>query len=365
MPKILTINFPKRLAALVVALILVLGNLLPVTVFAANLTSRSLALSTSAGNTAATWTFTFNGGSAAVLKGIAFQICDAASGACNTPGSWANTGVTLTTLKYNGTSQAGWTLDNAGAGGAQFLGIKNDTASNTSSDPIQVVFSTVTNPNTTNATFYVRINTFTGNTFTTGLDAGVVAASTSQQISLTGTMDESLVFCTGTSITGQNCGTVSGSSVGFGTFSTTSAKTGTSVMAASTNGSSGYAITVNGTTLTCGSCGGSPTVAAMGAQSTNGSATISSTGSAQFGMNLRANSTPSVGSDKSGSGSGAYGTNYGTVDNFRFFTGDTVASAAGSSNANAYTASYVVNVPGSQQAGTYTTTLTYICTAIF
>src|SRR5581483_9247393 len=131
----------------------------------------------------------------------------------------------------------GWALDNAGAGGAQFLGIKNNSASNSSANPIVVTFNSVTNPNTTNATFYVRILTFTGNDFTTQQDSGVVAASTSQQITLTGTMDESLVFCTGTSITGQNCATVSGSSVSLGTVSTTAAKTGTSVMAASTNGS--------------------------------------------------------------------------------------------------------------------------------
>lgn len=360
-----SINFTKRFVALTLALTILLGNLLTVHVFAGNLTSRSLALSTSAGNTAATWTFTFNEASSNVLKGIAFQVCDSASGTCNTPGSWSNTGATFSTLTYNGSNQTGWAIDNAGAGGAQFLGIKNNSASNSGANPVIVTFNTVTNPNTTNATFYVRISTFTGNNFTTGADTGVVAASTSQQITLTGTMDESLVFCTGTSITGQNCATVAGSSVGFGTFSSTSTRTGTSVFAASTNGSSGYTVTLNGTTLTCGACGGSPTIAAMGTQTANGAATTSTIGSAQFGVNFRANATPSVGVDKSGSGTAGYGTNYGTVDNFRHFTGDTVASAGGSTNANTFTASYIVNVPGSQQAGTYTTTLTYICTAIF
>lgn len=363
--KLMTLNYSKRLVAFAIAILIVLVNLAPMKVFAAELTSRSLALSTSAGNTAATWTFTFSGASSTILKGISFQICDAASGTCNTPGSWANTGAAYSTLTYNGSSQSGWALDNAGAGGAQFLGIKNNAASNTSSNPIVATFTTVTNPNTTNASFYVRINTYSGNNYTTAVDSGVVAASTSQQITLTGTMDESLVFCTGASITGQNCGSVAGSSVNFGTFSSTSTRTGTSVFAASTNGSSGYTVTLNGTTLTCGACSGSPTISAMGSQSANGSPATSSIGSSQFGVNFRANATPSVGTDKTGSGTANYGTNYGTVDNFRHFTGDTVASATGATNANTFTASYIVNVPGSQQAGTYTTTLTYICTAIF
>ncbi len=349
----------KRSSMVVVAVLLVLSLIIPVKVSAAQLTSRKLTLGSSAGNTSTSWTFTFSGASATVLKGISFQICDAASGTCNTPGSWSNSGATYSSLTYNGSSQSGWTLDNSTAGGAQFLGIKNNSASNSSANPIVATFSTVTNPNTTNATFYVRINTFSGNDFTTGVDSGVVAASTAQQISLSTTVDESLVFCVGTSITGTNCGTISGSSVGFGTSTPTSTTSGTSVMAASTNGASGYSITANGSTLTCGSCAGSPTISALSSQ------TASSQGTSQFGFNLRDNATPNVGTDPSGTGSGTYTGNYGTADQYRFVTGDSVASAAAATNANTFTSAYIVNIPGSQAAGTYTTTLTYICTATF
>ncbi len=344
----------------IIAVISILTALIyPAATYAASLTSRSLLLGTSAGNTSTTWTFTFSGASATVLKGMAFQVCDAPSGTCNTPGSWANTGATFSSLTYNGSSQSGWTLDNSGAGGAQYLGIKNNSASNSSANPIVVTFNTVTNPNTTNASFYVRVSTFSGNTFTTPVDSGVVAASTAQQITLTGTVDESLVFCAGTSITGTNCGTISGNQVSFGTFSPSSTTSGTSVMAASTNGVSGYNITVSGSTLTCGTCAGTPTIAALASQ------TAATTGSPQFGLNLRSNSTPSVGSDPSGSGSGTYTGNYGTANQYRFVSGDAVASAAGASNANTFTCSYIVNIPGSQAAGAYTATLTYVATAIF
>ncbi len=354
------LNLRSKLSYKAAAILLILASFAPLflpqsALAAGQLTSRKLDLSTSAGNTSATWTFTFSVTEATALNGITFQVCDAASGTCNIPGSWTNAGSSFSSLTYNGSSQGSWALDNA----AGYLRIKNNASVTSVTSPVVVTFNTVTNPNTTNATFFVRILTYSGDDYTSQVDNGVVAASTSQVISLTGTMDESLVFCTGTSITGTNCGTISGSSVGFGTFSSTSTKSGTSVMAASTNGIGGYSITVNGGTLTCSGCAGTPTIAALSSQ------TASSIGAAQFGLNLRDNATPNVGVDPSGSGSGSYSGNYGTADQYRFVSGDSVASAAGATNANAFTVSYIVNVPGSQAAGAYSAAMTYICTATF
>jgi len=337
------------------ALSLFVTFLMPGSVFADQLTSRKLTLGSSAGNTSTTWAFTFTPSATTALNGITFQVCDAPSGTCNTPGSWSNSGSAFSTLTYNGSSQSSWALDNA----AGYLRIKNNSSVATANGPIVATFNTVTNPNTTNATFYVRIATYTGDDYTGALDTGVVAASTSQQLSLTGSMDESLVFCVGTSITGTNCGTVSGSSINFGSFSASATSSATSVMAASTNGGSGYSITVNGSTLTCSACSGSPTIAALASQ------TAASTGSAQFGLNLKDNATPNVGAEVSGSGSATATANYGTADQYRFVSGDSVASYNGATNANTFTSSYIVNVPGNQAAGTYSTTLTYIATATF
>lgn len=116
---------------------------------------------------------------------------------------------------------------------------------------------------------------------------------------------------------------------------------------------------MNGSTLTCSSCAGSPTVSALGSQA------ASSIGTSQFGANLRDNATPNVGSDPSGTGTGTYTASYGTADQYRFASGDSVASATGASNANTFTVSYIVNIPGSQAAGTYTSTMTFIATATF
>ncbi len=353
-------NLQKRTVVLASAFLLVFASLVaifsPAQVSAAQITSRKLTLSTSSAASSSattTYTFDFTTATTATFQSFQAQICTTASGSCTTPTGFLNSSSTFTSTTLSGT----WSVSTATAGSIRASA--TGASSTTAPAAKQIVFGNVQNPTTTNQTFFARMTLFSDAAWTTAVDTGVVAASTATQITLSGTMDESLVFCTGTSITGQNCGTVAGSAVNFGTFSTSSTSSGTSVMAASTNGVSGYSITINGTTLTCGSCSGSPTIAALASQ------TASSTGTAQFGTNLRVNTTPSVGADPTGTGSGTYTANYGTANQFRFVTGDSVASASGATNANTFTVSYIVNVPGSQAAGTYTATMTYICTATF
>jgi hypothetical protein len=199
--------------------------------------------------------------------------------------------------------------------------------------------------------------------------AAQICDATATQIQLSGTMDETLVFCTGGTITGTNCGTATSGSVAFGTnFSSTATSTATSHMVAATNAAGGYVVAVSGSTLTCSGCSGTPNIAAL----TAGGA--SSTGSAQFGLNVVSNATPSVGAAVSPSSNGSnlrgQGLNgYGTADSFKFNSGDTIANSGnaslGPTDAQNYTVSYIANVPASQAAGAYTSTLTYICTATF
>jgi hypothetical protein len=351
----------RQFTSLLLVSLLTLVSLLvvnPSAVQAAQITNRKFTLSDSAG-AAASVSYTFNSSAlpttATAVQSLDAQVCDAASGTCNPVSGFTSGSSTLASQPSGLGCASGWTNSTASTGKLRITA----TCASTPSGAVTVQWNGVHNPTAVNTTFYLRVTTYSDTAWTTPLDTGVVAASTSQAISLSGTMDESLVFCTGTSITGTNCGTVAGTSVAFGTFSSTSTKSGTSVMAASTNGVSGYSITINGSTLTCGTCSGTPTIAALSSQ------TASSIGSAQFGANLKANTTPSVGANVSGSGSGTATANYGTADQFRFVTGDSVASAAAATNANTFTASYIVNVPGSQAAGTYTATMTYICTATF
>jgi hypothetical protein len=218
-----------------------------------------------------------------------------------------------------------------------------------------VTFSGVTNPSATNSTFFIRMTTYSDATWTTPIDTGVVAASTATQIQVSLSVDETLTFCTGTSITGTNCGTAAGNTVSLGIGSTTGTSTGTSILAASTNGSSGYTISVSGATLTSGS----NTVTALSSNA------ASSVGTKQFGLNLVANATPSVGAARTGTGTATAAANYNTADSFRYATGETIASISGATNANTFTVSYIANIDGSTPSGIYQTTLTYVATPNF
>lgn len=333
---------------------LTLSWLSPMTAEAAQITSRKVTLSTSSPAASAattTYTLNFTVPSATVVKSFSATACDAASGSCVTPTGFSVASSAISQPTNLGDA-SGWTVSTATAGSLR-LSKSGNVAAPTGAQT--VVFSNVQNPTTANTTFYLRLTTYSDATWTTPIDTGVVAASTSNLIQLTGVMDESLVFCTGTSITGTNCATATGTSVDFGTFSSTATRSGTSVMAASTNGQAGYAITVNGATLTSGA----NTISALG------SPTASSIGSSQFGLNIRDNATPNVGAEPSGASGTSYGSGYGTADSYKFVTGDSVISRANQGDATAFTVSYIVNVPGSQPAGTYTATMTYICTATF
>jgi len=350
----------------------------PNQVSAAQITSRSLTLQAGATDGGSmpggvvNHVFAFTVGTTASIGSIQFLYCTLAAGACVTP-----TGLDTTATSGSGSGigtqsgATGFTMVNT-TNGAPYL--SRTAASITSGTALSYQLTSITNPSTPNETFYVRISTF-ASTDTTGpaTDTGNVAASTATQIVLTGTMPESLVFCTGatvgTTIGVPDCSTATPGTVSFNQlFSPTDTATASSQMAASTNAGSGYVITVNGPTLTSGS----NTVTAMPA-TTSGVHGIS-----QFGLNLKLNttatSTTPVGAEVSPAANGTNYrgeaiTNYNTVDNFRFVPGNTVADSAnggaGGSDAQIFTVSYIVNVPGSQPAGTYTTTLTYICTPTF
>lgn len=316
---------------------------------------RSVALSTSVGDASGvTYTLTTSAlPTTTAVKSAEIKFCTTVSGACTTPAGFLSTGSTLASQPTGLGAASGWTVNAATAGSLRILNASNATAS---SGAVSIVWNGVHNPTATNTTFYGVITTYSDAAWTTAIDTGTVALSTSAQIQVALTVGEALTFCAGTSITGQNCGTIAGSQVNLGSASTSVTATGTSVMAASTNGNTGYSITVNGATLTSGS----NTITALA------SGGASSTGAKQFGLNVAAaNTTPAVGAAITGTGTGIAGTNYGTNNNFRFLTGETVATASGPTNANTFTVGYIANIDGLTPAGAYTSNLTYIATSNF
>jgi hypothetical protein len=309
---------------------------------AAQITSRKLTLTSSVASAVTTYTFSFvlptTGTNILSAEAV---ICTTASGSCTTPGGFSVTGSTLPSQPTNLGDASGWTVNTATAGSLRLVKAGNASGP---SGTTTITWGNVTNPSATNATFFARITTYSAAGWTGAIDTGTVAASTAGQITVTASVDEALTF------------TLSTATVALGTITSGSTTgSGSNTMTASTNGQSGYTVTVNGVTLTSGS----NTIAALAVQ------TASNQANSQFGINLVSNTTPSIGSNVSGGGSGTATANYGTTNQYRFVTGDSVASAAAATNSNTFTVSYVANVSASQAAGAYSTALTYIATAQF
>lgn len=291
--------------------------------------------------------------SSTAIKSMEIKFCTSLSGGCIKPAGFANNSSTLASQPSGLGAASGWTVSAVTDGSLRIVNAANVTAP---SGLVSVVWNGVHNPTNANETFYGTITTFSNSDWTGALDTGSVAMSTSSLIQVALSVGETLTFCSGITITGQNCGTISGNQVNMGNGSPSATATGTSVMAASTNGSTGYTITVSGETLKSGSN-------EITALATGGS---SLTNNRQFGINLASNNTtPVVGAATSGGGSGAAESNYGTNNTFRFASGEAVASAAGPTNANTFTVGYIANIDGTTPAGNYTTNLTYTATANF
>lgn len=355
-------NFKKYLARVVSAFsifTLLLASVPVSPVNAAQLTSRKVTISSSAVSAAnTTYTFNFTPVASTAIKSVNIDFCTTASGSCNpvTP-TGVPAGLTTTGAAISGTPSG---LGTGGTWTGTFttngrLRISNASSAGTAG-AATIAFTGITNPSTTNTSYFMRVTTYSDAAYTTPIDTGTVATSTANQITVSASVDETLTFCTGVSgITTSSCTGATGTSANLGSLSTSTTGSGTSQMGVAANSNSGYAITVAGTTLTSGS----NTITGMS------SATTSAQGTEQFGMNLVANATPSVGQAPDGAGTATAATGYATANNFKFTSGDTVASAAGADDFRRFTVSYIANIANATEPGSYSTALTYVCTAMY
>jgi hypothetical protein len=384
-------NIFSVFAVFVIALALTLQAFFVPSVSAAQITARKLTLQAGAsdggsmpgGTVNHLFEFTLP---TAGIRSIKFEYCTTAANSLALPNCVAPTGVNV------GSGTLGQELGHTGFSFTNMTGTTDTNdfyltrATGTSGTNVAVTYriDSIVNPST-EGTFFVRISTYaSGDTTGGSVDTGTVAASTSEQIILSGTMPESLIFCTGAFIDKTagvpDCSTATSGAISFNQlFSPTDTASAVSKMAASTNAGVGYAVTVNGPTLTSGS----NTIAGLATPN------ASVKGVAQFGLNLRANTvaaapgfpgtgpTASADIDLTSNGTSLKGqatADYNTADTFKFVSGNVIANSAfdgsanttlGPTDAQIYTISYIANVPGSQPAGTYTSTLTYICTPTF
>lgn len=144
----------------------------------------------------------------------------------------------------------------------------------------------------------------------------------------------------------------------FGTFSPTTAATTTATFSVSNYTSYGYVVHTTGTPPQ----NGSYTIPALTTETT------SQVGTKQFGINLVANTSPtSVGAnpDHGQFGVGSAATNYSTPNQYRFVSGEAIATAPSSSGVTTYTITYLVNVDNLTVSGQYTTNQTIVVTGTY
>lgn len=340
----------KNIIAKVLIAVLSL-NLVPQFVWAGEITDRSVTISSSAaGESGVNHSFNISVPSSTAIQSFSAKACTTASDSCTTPSGFDAGSASLLSQPTGFGDSSGWSADTSDPGSIRMQNSTNMTSPGPSQS---VTFDGVTNPSDTNTTYFLRITTYSDDSYTNEIDNGVVTASTAEQVHLTSYVPPILTLCVGVSIP-TDCSSAKGNSIDLGKFSPGSTSSGTSQMRASTNAINGYVITVNGSTLSSGS----NTIDRLATP------TASRIGVSQFGMNLRDNVNPDVGSDPTSSGGGTTA-DYNTVDEFTFNDGDVIAKTAGPTNFNTYTSSYITNIESQQAAGNYTTTLTYIITATF
>ena len=312
------------------------------------LTDRSITIGTPVASATTSHTFNFNFANPVDVGSIQFQYCTSPLEGvpCTAP---------------NGLNAAGAAL--AAQTGATGFGLLSATANNliitraptvSASGMAMMEFTNIVDPSDIGP-FYVRISTYTTQDATGTEDAyGAVVSSITQGVSITTQVPPTLEFCVGITIPGD-CSTATDNLVELGYLNSSTASAGSSQMEVATNAANGASITAQGTTMTSGN----NEITALTVP------TVSAPGNSQFGINLRANANPAIGSDPTGPGVMQPSPNYNHANEFMFQDGDVLATTTGTTDVRTFTVSYLVNVNPDQAPGVYNTTITYICTATF
>jgi hypothetical protein len=148
---------------------------------------------------------------------------------------------------------------------------------------------------------------------------------------------------------------VNTSSIAFGVLSTSVAATATSTFSVINYTSYGYIVQTIGTPPS----NGAYTLTAMSSQA------ASSPGTEQYGINLKANTSPTTfGSNPSG-GFGIAASGYDTANQYKYVNGDVIASAPKSSGQTDFTISYIVNAKTTTAGGQYVGNQVLVCTGTY
>lgn len=316
------------------------------------LLDRSLQVFDPRANAVTSHTFAFFIQSNNLVGSMAFEYCannPFFDDVCVVP-----TGLNLQSASLDSeTGETGFTVDALNTTANRLVITRPPTVTNFG--PSQFVFGNVVNPTGINQTVYVRI-TLHGSTDASGprTDQGAVVFVVSRALDTRAYVPPHLTFCAGITVA-LDCSSATGFYINLGELSKNSANTGTSQYAAATNDLSGYTVSLYGVTMTSGT----KTIPALASPS------ASMPGTSQFGVNLRDNNVPDVGTEPTGPGTASLASGYAVPNSFKFTSGDILSSANLPTDFNRVTISYLVNASPAQPPGIYNATFTFVAVATF
>lgn len=213
-------SLSRRAQYLLIAAIFSMASLMPIvlqrTASAATLSSRGVSISTSQPDAdGVSYLFSFTTQSSTPIQSLVFQFCETPLGTCVLPGgatapdkidvsqvtanAGAFTGTNATAFAdYTGLDAGGCTEADGGSGVAtMFCATRTQTLSETAGAKTFNILniSNPTIPSGNNEEVYVRITTYSDTAFATAVDDGTVAAAIVNQLTVTGRVQERLVFC--------------------------------------------------------------------------------------------------------------------------------------------------------------------------
>jgi hypothetical protein len=216
------------LLALTVATVPIL--VLNETVSAAQITDRSLQISSARAGATANYTFSFIPAQTTPIQSIQVLSCTTALGACTTPPSGISlggSGTLGTVTGFGGSGTFAKDTTSTGCTGASVWCMKRTSPGTESLAAHTFTITGATNQDATNCsaapncTFFERITTYSDN-YTTSIDSGTTASSTTQLFTVNAEIEEELSFCIGNTAVNDatsvvpNCTTISGTSLNLG-----------------------------------------------------------------------------------------------------------------------------------------------------
>lgn len=319
---------------------------------AAQIINRSVQISTAVPSANANHTFRFTPSTVGIVGSIVFKYCDNSpvfAYTCSVPPGLDVSAANITSQ----TGNTGFSVDNADTTANKLVLTRAPGAA--LAIPTSYVIGNITNPGTPSHTEFVRIGIYaSADGSGSAIDQGSVAFAILSPFNIGAFVPPFLAFCVAITV-GPNCSSTNGDSIDLGILTSAHASAGTSQFATATNDPAGYVVFVTGTTMTSGNN--------IIPQLTSPSHSLA--GVSQFGINLRGNASPLVGSDPFGVGTGLPTANYSFPNFFMYSDGDAVATSPLNSDFNTMTVSYLVNASNAQPPGIYDTTLTYIATVQF